>query len=106
MYLTQGLRRGARTTPDDPCLVSGARQWNWAETRDRVARLAGALHALGLEPGDRVAMLSLNSHRYFEYLHKLKPMKQKSWQKVYPIAGFVLNVNGLEHRIQYKLPRQ
>ncbi len=69
MYLTQGLRRGARTTPDDACLISGTRQWSWAETRDRVARLAGALHGMGLEPGDRVAMLSLNSHRYFEYYY-------------------------------------
>ncbi len=34
---------------------------------DRVARLAGALQDLGMEPGDRVALLSLNSDRFIEY---------------------------------------
>ena len=34
---------------------------------DRVARLAGALRGLGMQAGDRVAMLSLNSDRYLEY---------------------------------------
>ena len=34
---------------------------------DRVARLAGALQGLGMEPGDRVALLSLNSDRFIEY---------------------------------------
>ena len=36
---------------------------NWA---DRVARLAGALKALGVGKGDRVAVLSLNQDRYVE----------------------------------------
>ncbi|RYF30142.1 MAG: long-chain-fatty-acid--CoA ligase, partial [Comamonadaceae bacterium] len=46
---------------------------------DRVARLAGALQALGMQAGDRVAMLSLNSDRYLEY------------QMAIPWAGGVLN---------------
>jgi acyl-CoA synthetase (AMP-forming)/AMP-acid ligase II len=34
---------------------------------NRVAKLAGALQSIGMEPGDRVALLSLNSDRYIEY---------------------------------------
>ena len=36
------------------------------ELYQRCRRLAGALAALGLEPGDRVAILALNCHRYIE----------------------------------------
>ena len=36
---------------------------------NRVARLAGALHGLGLKVEDRVAMLSLNSDRYAEFYY-------------------------------------
>ncbi len=39
----------------------------YAQLGDRVARLAGALHKLGVKSGDRVAMYSLNSARYIEY---------------------------------------
>jgi fatty-acyl-CoA synthase len=38
----------------------------YAETLGRVARLAGALQALGLGVGDRVATLAWNGHRHFE----------------------------------------
>ena len=64
MYMTQGLRRAASLNPDIPACLSESRELSWREVRDRVARLAGALHKLGLEAGDRVAMLALNSDRY------------------------------------------
>jgi long-chain acyl-CoA synthetase len=57
----------------------GGRQRTFRELVDRVARLAGALQALGMEPGGRVAMLSLNSDRYLEY------------QMAVPWGGGVLN---------------
>ena len=44
------------------------RRRTWAEFGARVARLAAGLRSLGLGAGDRVAMLALNSDRYFEYL--------------------------------------
>ncbi|MEU0546072.1 long-chain fatty acid--CoA ligase [Nocardia sp. NPDC005978] len=68
MYLTQGLHRGAQQHPDAPMTICGDRTRSFAEVRDRVARLASALRGLGVESGDRVAMLALNSDRYHEYL--------------------------------------
>ena len=40
--------------------------FTFAELYDRCARLAGALTGLGLNRGDRVAILAGNSHRYIE----------------------------------------
>lgn len=68
MYLTQGLHRSVRNTPDAVATVFGDRVRSFREHGDRVARFAGALQGLGVGPGDRVAMLSLNSDRYAEYL--------------------------------------
>ena len=68
MYLTQGLHRCMQQTPDDRATVSGGRTRTFRELHDRVARLAGALQAQGMKPGDRVGMLALNSDRYIEYM--------------------------------------
>lgn len=68
MYLTQGLHRAARATGDKPMTVCADRVRTFREVADRVARLAGAFGSLGIREGDRIAMLSLNSDRYSEYL--------------------------------------
>jgi acyl-CoA synthetase (AMP-forming)/AMP-acid ligase II len=68
MYLTQGLHRSAATTPDRAATVFGDRVRTFSEQIDRVARLAAGLHSVGVESGDRVAMLAFNSDRYSEYL--------------------------------------
>jgi acyl-CoA synthetase (AMP-forming)/AMP-acid ligase II len=79
MYLTQGLHRALQQNPDLPAVIFEGRTRTFAELADRVARLAGALRALGVGTGDRVAMLGLNSDRYAEYLLAV------------PWAGAVLN---------------
>ena len=43
------------------------RQQTWSQLVDKVRRFAGGLQKLGVRPGDRVAMLALNSDRYLEY---------------------------------------
>ncbi|MBM7061294.1 long-chain fatty acid--CoA ligase [Pseudomonas sp. UL073] len=68
MYLTQGLQRSLQQTPDQIVTVFGERRRTFREFAERVARLAGALRSLGMQPGDRVSMLALNSDRYLEYM--------------------------------------
>lgn len=68
MYLTSGLQRAFQQKPDEVATIFGGRRRSWREVEGRVARLAGALRALGMTPGERVAMLALNSDRYLEYV--------------------------------------
>jgi acyl-CoA synthetase (AMP-forming)/AMP-acid ligase II len=68
MYLTQGLHRAVQQRPDQVMTIFGKRRRTFREAADRVARLAAALHKVGVGRGDRVAMLALNSDRYSEYL--------------------------------------
>ncbi|CAD5109378.1 long-chain-fatty-acid--CoA ligase [Zestomonas carbonaria] len=67
MYFTQPLHRNVQHSPDRLMTIHGERRHSNRQFVERVARLAGALRRLGLERGDRVAMLSLNSDRYLEY---------------------------------------
>ena len=61
------IQRNNRVCPNALASVFGTRRKSWSEMADRIARIAGGLRALGLEPGDRVAMLALNSDRYLEF---------------------------------------
>jgi len=79
MYLTQALHRAVQQHPQRIATRCGQRQRSFRECADRVARLAGALQQLGMQRGDRVAMLAHNADRYFEY------------QLAVPWGGGVLN---------------
>ncbi|MFP6757871.1 MAG: long-chain-fatty-acid--CoA ligase [Alphaproteobacteria bacterium] len=69
MYLTQGLKRSIQIKPNVRATLDGGREHTWREIGDRIAKLAAAMHGLGLETGDRAAILALNSDRYFEFLY-------------------------------------
>jgi long-chain acyl-CoA synthetase len=71
MYVTQGLRRAAQIRPREESTVFRERRHIWSETADRVARVAGGLKDVGVRPGDRVAILALNSDRYFELMYAI-----------------------------------
>ncbi|MFN8156892.1 MAG: long-chain-fatty-acid--CoA ligase [Candidatus Nanopelagicales bacterium] len=55
------LEHWAQTQPDAMCIAYEDQRWTWAEWRDRVHRLAGALAAAGVRRGDRVASLDMNN---------------------------------------------
>ena len=60
------LERLYRDQPEKIALVEGARSCTWGESIERIYRMANGLLALGIRPGDRVAMLSRNSIAYSE----------------------------------------
>src|SRR5437762_9458095 len=69
--LTQGLRRAVQTKPDGMATHFSGRGRTWRESLERVSRVAGALSALGVRRGDRVAILALNSDRYLELMYAI-----------------------------------
>jgi len=69
--ISQFVRRAVQTSPNKLATLCEGRRRTWRDFDDRVKRLAGALHALGFKPGERIAILSLNSDRYLETLFGL-----------------------------------
>lgn len=68
MYLTQCLHRGARSHPEAIATIDGDRIRTWRAWHADIARFGGALRALGVQDGDRVAMLSRNSADFVDYI--------------------------------------
>lgn len=94
MSMTQSLKRSLQLHPRKEAVRFQGRTRSFAEYGERVARLAGALRALGVQPGDGVAMLAVNSDRYLEYCMAV------------PWAGAVLNpcnIRWSEQEIVYSL---
>ena len=54
------LERQAARFGERPLLSCGGERLSYAGTREAVARAAGGLHAAGIEPGDRVALMCPN----------------------------------------------
>jgi long-chain acyl-CoA synthetase len=66
MRLTMGLQQSASHYPRRIATIFEDRRRTYAEVLDRVARFAAGLVAMGAKPGDRIAILALNSDSYFE----------------------------------------
>lgn len=62
------LSRAAQINPNGMATICQNRQHTWTELQDRVARLAAGLQQQGLAEGGSVAMLALNSDRYYEFM--------------------------------------
>jgi fatty-acyl-CoA synthase/long-chain acyl-CoA synthetase len=60
------VARAATRWPDKAAVVDGERSLTYAELDGRIGRLAAGLRVLGLERGERVAILQENGHRYVE----------------------------------------
>ena len=64
MLVQDWLHYHALRRPDAPFAAQGDRQLSWARARDAVRRVANALAAAGVAPGERVAFLARNCLEY------------------------------------------
>ena len=64
--VTSMLRHWAATRPDAPMFTQDDTTVTWGEFHGRATRVAGALAAAGVIPGERVAFLDRNGIEYFE----------------------------------------
>src|SRR5579864_2793156 len=59
------LSRRAQLNPTNTALIFREERWTYAELNQLTNRVAHGLHALGVNPGDRVGFLGLNHPRFF-----------------------------------------
>jgi len=71
MYFYQALQRNARIFSNNTGTAFGERERTWKEVEQRVAKLASALIKHGVDQESHVAILSLNSDKYFEYYNAI-----------------------------------
>jgi acyl-CoA synthetase (AMP-forming)/AMP-acid ligase II len=69
MKLPQILQRVAHEFPGQPGITYEGKTRTWTEILQRCERLAGGLAKLGLDKGDRLAILSHNSNRMAELFY-------------------------------------
>lgn len=67
MNLTSGLHEMEKTNPEQVMTTFGERTLTYGAMSDRVARIATVLRNYGVDVGDRVSMLALNSDKYLEF---------------------------------------
>jgi long-chain acyl-CoA synthetase len=88
------LERSLQVAADECAVICEHGRFTYSELHARAHRLVGALRAMGLQPGDRVAVVGPNCHRYLElYL-------------AVPAGGFVLvplNARHTETELRYVL---
>jgi acyl-CoA synthetase (AMP-forming)/AMP-acid ligase II len=66
MNTTDFLSIANAICPDRDCMVFEGKRLTYAETNDRINRLANALNGLGVGKGDRVGILNVNCNQYTE----------------------------------------
>lgn len=66
MTTLDGLKQVVAATPDKVASITPEGRYTFRELDERVNRLSNALTGLGVKRSDRVAILSLNNHRYLE----------------------------------------
>ena len=66
MNTTEFLTISSLIVPDRPAIIFEDMRLSYEELQDRVNRLANALADLGVEAGDRIAMLQVNTNEHVE----------------------------------------
>ena len=65
----QALARTAQIFGDRPALISPAGRQTWEEFAGRIRSAAHGLRDLGLEPGDKIAVLAANSPEHLTMMY-------------------------------------
>ena len=68
MNLTQLIHGNVQRHEGQLAVCYQGQSWSYGELGDRVARLGGALQEVGVDIGDRIALMAMNSSRYVEVL--------------------------------------
>src|SRR5882762_8418572 len=69
MSIVEGLKKSVAKTPEKLASICGRTRLTFREVDERVNRLSSELARLGVGRGDRVAILSLNCHRFYEFYY-------------------------------------
>jgi acyl-CoA synthetase (AMP-forming)/AMP-acid ligase II len=81
------LRRATQVYPGKTAVVDGELRLTYAQLTDRVHRLSNALLDLGVERGDRVCILSPNSHFFLESFYAVSQIGAILVPLNYRLAG-------------------
>ena len=98
--LADVTREQAAKRPDQVALTyaNDGRSWTFAELDAESNRVAQALLAAGVEPGDRIAYLDRNSPEYFPFLFGGAKVNAASvavnWRLAVPEMEYILNDSG------------
>ena len=65
----QALARTVRTFAGNPAIIDGDTTTSWGEFGDRFIRIAGGLRDLGLQPGNRVAVLAATTPDHLSFMY-------------------------------------
>ena len=71
--LADPIVHAARMTPDRLAAVCGEVRLTFADMYARCRKLASAMSDIGMQSGDRIAILAANSHQYLEVYQALRP---------------------------------
>ena len=69
MLVTDFVKRAVKQYGKKVGIVDGEKRFTYAEFGERVNRLSNALLSLGIEKGDRVATIEVNTHRLLEMFY-------------------------------------
>ncbi len=62
--LFEELRKSVAAHPDKTALIEDGVRLTYEDVRDRVIRLSHTLHKMGIQPGDRVALMFMNQKEF------------------------------------------
>lgn len=66
LLIKQLLKTPVASVPDQEIVYRELRRYTYRDLHERVSRLANVLVSLGIKPGDTVAVMDWDSHRYLE----------------------------------------